>query len=67
MSRTKKASPGRILFVGSGPGNPALLTVRARDALTAATTVFVDPDVPAGVLELVGADAPVTELSLIHI
>ncbi|WP_299576340.1 bifunctional uroporphyrinogen-III C-methyltransferase/uroporphyrinogen-III synthase [uncultured Williamsia sp.] len=61
MSRTKKASPGRILFVGSGPGNPALLTVRARDALAAATTVFVDPDVPTGVLEMVGVDAPVTE------
>ncbi len=56
MSRMKKAHPGRILFVGSGPGDPALLTVRARDAIENADTVFVDPDVPAGVIALIGAN-----------
>ncbi|GGF22362.1 uroporphyrinogen-III synthase [Williamsia phyllosphaerae] len=56
MSRMKKAHPGRILFVGSGPGDPALLTVRARDAIENAGTVFVDPDVPAGVIALIGAN-----------
>ncbi|MCX6469041.1 MAG: bifunctional uroporphyrinogen-III C-methyltransferase/uroporphyrinogen-III synthase [Corynebacteriales bacterium] len=61
MSRTKKASPGRILFVGSGPGDPALLTLRARDAIASASTVFVDADVPAGVTALIGADIPVEE------
>ncbi|GAB2641832.1 bifunctional uroporphyrinogen-III C-methyltransferase/uroporphyrinogen-III synthase [Gordonia jinhuaensis] len=55
MSRTtKKTTPGRILFVGAGPGDPALLTIRARSIIETATSVFVDPDVPAGVLELVG-------------
>ena len=33
MSRTKNAKPGRILFVGSGPGNPDLLTVRGMEVL----------------------------------
>lgn len=55
MSRTKKASPGRILFVGSGPGDPDLLTVRARNVVMTATTAYIDPDVPAGVVELIGA------------
>ena len=66
----KKAHPGRILFVGSGPGDPALLTVRARDAIENAGTVFVDPDVPAGVIALIGAKvapepaAPVAPVAL---
>ena len=54
MSRTKNANPGRILFVGAGPGNPDLLTVRARNILVEATKAYVDPDVPAGVVELIG-------------
>ncbi|GAB17875.1 uroporphyrinogen-III methyltransferase/uroporphyrinogen-III synthase [Gordonia effusa NBRC 100432] len=55
MSRTKKATPGRILFVGAGPGDRELLTVRARDVIAHATTAFIDPDVPAPVVELIGA------------
>ncbi|MFT4086805.1 MAG: bifunctional uroporphyrinogen-III C-methyltransferase/uroporphyrinogen-III synthase [Gordonia sp. (in: high G+C Gram-positive bacteria)] len=55
MSRTKNANPGRILFVGSGPGNPDLLTVRAQEVLVNATCAFVDPDVPAGVVALIGS------------
>ena len=27
MTRVRKNTPGRILFVGSGPGDPALLTM----------------------------------------
>ncbi len=55
MSRTKNAKPGRILFVGSGPGNPDLLTVKAQNVLVNATSAFVDPDVPAGVVALIGS------------
>ncbi|MEU1207707.1 bifunctional uroporphyrinogen-III C-methyltransferase/uroporphyrinogen-III synthase [Nocardia sp. NPDC056611] len=54
MSRVTKKNPGRILFVGSGPGDPALLTVRAREVLGRATLAFTDPDVDKGVLALIG-------------
>jgi uroporphyrinogen III methyltransferase/synthase len=56
--RGQKPKPGRIVFVGSGPGDPGLLTARARTALTNAALVFVDPDVPEAVLGLVGTDLP---------
>lgn len=56
--RGQKPKPGRIVFVGSGPGDPGLLTTRARTALTNAALVFVDPDVPEAVLALVGVDLP---------
>ncbi|MGE3660498.1 MAG: uroporphyrinogen-III synthase [Pseudonocardia sp.] len=43
---------GRIAFVGSGPGDPGLLTLRARDALAAAPIIVTDPDVPEAILAL---------------
>lgn len=56
--RGQKPKPGRIVFVGAGPGDPGLLTTRARTALTNAALVFTDPDVPVAVLALVGTDLP---------
>ena len=53
------STPGRVAFVGSGPGDPGLLTVRARDALASAPLVVTDPDVPDGVLALVADGAEV--------
>ena len=53
------STPGRVAFVGSGPGDPGLLTVRARDALAGAPLVVTDPDVPEGVLALVADGAEV--------
>ena len=58
MTRGRKAKPGRVVFVGSGPGDPGLLTGRARDVLACAELVFTDPDVPAEVLALVGSRLP---------
>ena len=58
MNRAPTA-PGRIAFVGSGPGDPGLLTLRAREALGAAPVVVTDPDVPEGVLALVADGAEV--------
>jgi uroporphyrinogen III methyltransferase/synthase len=56
--RGRKAKPGRITFVGSGPGDPGLLTTRARTVLANAACVFTDPDVPDAVLNIVGTDLP---------
>src|SRR6476646_10294242 len=56
--RGRKPKPGRITFVGSGPGDPGLLTTRARTVLANAALVFTDPDVPEAVLALAGCELP---------
>jgi uroporphyrinogen III methyltransferase / synthase len=56
--RGRKPKPGRITFVGSGPGDPGLLTMRARTVLSNAALVFTDPDVPQAVLALAGCELP---------
>lgn len=43
--------------MGSGPGDPGLLTVRANELLAQAELVVTDPDVPSAVLDLVSEDA----------
>jgi len=55
MSRARKTTPGRILFVGSGPGDPGLLTVRAHGVLATTALAVTDPDVAPEVLAVVGA------------
>ncbi len=40
-SRAAK-QPGSVTFVGTGPGDPGLLTVRAVEALAAAEVVIFD-------------------------
>src|ERR1700689_1289953 len=57
-TRGRKPRPGRIMFVGAGPGDPALLTMRAASVLANAPLVFIDPDVPERVLALIGNDLP---------
>lgn len=58
MTRGRKPRPGRIVFVGSGPGDPGLLTTRAAAVLANAALVFTDPDVPEPVVALIGTDLP---------
>jgi uroporphyrinogen III methyltransferase / synthase len=58
MSRTQTAT-NRIAFVGSGPGDPGLLTVRAREMITAAPLIITDPDVPEAVLDLAADGAEI--------
>ena len=55
MTRIRKA-PGRIAFVGAGPGDPGLLTRRAYDALVEADQVVNDRGVPDSLLDAVRAD-----------
>src|ERR1700760_4444454 len=57
-TRGRKPRPGRIMFVGAGPGDPALLTTRAAAVLANAPLVFIDPDVPEAVQALIGKDLP---------
>jgi uroporphyrinogen III methyltransferase/synthase len=59
-TRGRKLKPGRITFVGSGPGDPGLLTTRARTILANAALVFTDPDVPEAVLAIIGSELPPT-------
>ncbi len=65
MTRARK-QPGRITFVGSGPGDPGLLTVSASDILRRADLVYTTSEVPRAILELAGgqvrlADGPAAE------
>ncbi|UKN41688.1 uroporphyrinogen-III synthase [Mycobacterium lepromatosis] len=57
-TRGRKPRPGRITFVGAGPGAPGLLTAQAVAVLANAALVFIDPDVPEPVLALIGKDLP---------
>jgi uroporphyrinogen III methyltransferase / synthase len=50
MTSRARKTPGRVAFVGSGPGDAGLLTVRANELLSRAELVVTDPDVPSEVL-----------------
>lgn len=56
--------PGKIIFVGAGPGNPDLLTIRAREVLESNTIAVVDPDVLQGVRDVVASALPVPQAKL---
>lgn len=51
--------PGRVDFVGAGPGDPELLTLKARRLLDTADVVIHDRLVPVAVLELVRREAEI--------
>ncbi|HEY4004646.1 MAG TPA: bifunctional uroporphyrinogen-III C-methyltransferase/uroporphyrinogen-III synthase [Pseudonocardia sp.] len=51
MSRMQSTT-SRVAFVGAGPGDPGLLTVRARDIIGSAPLIITDPDVPEELLAL---------------
>ncbi|MFE1668082.1 SAM-dependent methyltransferase, partial [Corynebacterium bovis] len=55
---------GRVLFVGAGPGNPELLTVRARDVLENTAHAWVDPAVSTAVRSLIASALPVPQEKL---
>ncbi|WP_322867940.1 siroheme synthase CysG [Aquicoccus sp. G2-2] len=55
LARTPR--PGHVSFVGAGPGDPELLTLKARKALDTADVVIHDRLVSAPVLELCRREA----------
>jgi len=59
LVRHLSASPsgGRVDFVGAGPGDPELLTLKARKALDEADVVIHDRLVSPGILELARREA----------
>ncbi|MDO5512157.1 uroporphyrinogen-III synthase [Corynebacterium sp.] len=62
MSMAPQTSqPGKVVFVGAGPGNPDLLTVRAREVLAATSIAVTDPGVLDGVREVVASGLPVPQ------
>ncbi len=52
MTRARKQA-GRITFVGTGPGDPGLLTIAALDALRKADVCFLDPQTPTAIVDLI--------------
>ena len=53
----KEREPGRVVFVGAGPGDPELLTLKARKMLDQADVVIHDRLVAAPILELARREA----------
>jgi uroporphyrin-III C-methyltransferase/precorrin-2 dehydrogenase/sirohydrochlorin ferrochelatase len=56
---SRGAAPGRVDFVGAGPGDPDLLTLKARRALDAADVILHDRLVAPGILDLARREAKV--------
>ena len=59
--RVARQAAGLVAFVGAGPGDPDLLTVRAAQLLADADLVVADPEVSSRIAGSVGAQAAVTD------
>ncbi|WP_175935696.1 uroporphyrinogen-III synthase [Corynebacterium sp. Marseille-P4321] len=55
---------GKVIFVGAGPGNPELLTVRAREVMESNSIALVDPEVSEGVRSVVASALTVPKAKL---
>ena len=53
--------PGKVIFVGAGPGNPDLLTIRARQVMENNSIALVEPDVLEGVRNVLAAACAVPQ------
>lgn len=53
----REATPGHVAFVGAGPGDPELLTLKARKALDTADVVIYDRLISPEILELARREA----------
>jgi len=57
MSHSTPQTPGRVFFVGAGPGDPKLITLRGIECLRQADVVIYDDLVNAQILRYVRRDA----------
>ena len=62
---TTAPATGRVLLVGGGPGDPALLTVAGRDALAAADVVVTDRLGPVSALDEIAPQAEIVHVGKI--
>lgn len=53
----QRRGPGNVFLVGTGPGDPELLTVKAMNAIKAADLVLYDRLVSNDIVDLVSSDA----------
>ncbi|WP_062378562.1 uroporphyrinogen-III C-methyltransferase [Demequina pelophila] len=60
--RRRRAGEGRVILVGSGPGDPGLITVRGRQALAEADVVVTDRLGATGLLVTVPYDVEVVNV-----
>jgi uroporphyrin-III C-methyltransferase/precorrin-2 dehydrogenase/sirohydrochlorin ferrochelatase len=60
--RDRQPATGWVALVGAGPGDPGLLTLRAKDVLGAADVVLVDRLVDRGALAFVRPDCQVVDV-----
>jgi uroporphyrin-III C-methyltransferase/precorrin-2 dehydrogenase/sirohydrochlorin ferrochelatase len=61
-ARRTRPSPGRVVLVGGGPGDPGLLTLRGYRELLAADVVVVDRLAPTALLDELGDDVEVVDV-----
>ena len=59
MTQAPPITPGTVIFVGAGPGNPDLLTVRAREVLGRTKKALIDHRILEGVRAVVARDLAV--------
>lgn len=59
---SKTARPGHVAFVGGGPGDPELLTLKARKALDEADVVIYDRLITSEILELARREATMIDV-----
>lgn len=60
--RRKRPGTGKVYLVGGGPGDPDLMTVRARRVLSLADVVVTDRLAPVGVLEHLDDDVEIVDV-----
>jgi uroporphyrin-III C-methyltransferase/precorrin-2 dehydrogenase/sirohydrochlorin ferrochelatase len=61
-ARRQRASDGRVILVGGGPGDPGLLTLRGYRELLAADVVVVDRLAPTALLDELDGDVEIVDV-----